>query len=209
MASTLWLLIISLLLVLVQLPIETSLPQPRVLKRSRKRCDRTRLATLNCRTLLTDETLDDLDDSLTKKGISICALQETRRDGLLSTYTKNYKIFWYGECSGHRGVGFAVHKRYVHLVSALRGLPESDGRIMSMDILLDDANHPATLICAYSPPNTRKHAKTREKFYSQLRARFHQTRRGCWVISMPVLVAELVTLVTSVLLPRTLWGHGH
>ena len=169
MASTLMLLIISLL-VLAQLPIDvTSLPQPRVLKRARKRCDRTRLATLNCRTLLADETLDDLDVSLTEKGVTICALQETRRDGSLSTFTKNFKIFWYGECSGYRGVGFAVHKKYVHLVSAVRGLPESDGRIMSMDILLHDANHPVTLICAYSPPNTRKHAKTREKFYSQLR----------------------------------------
>ena len=169
MASTLRLLII-LLMVFVQLPIETTLPQPRLLKRSRKRCDRTRLATLNCRTLLADESLDDLDASLIENGISICALQETRSDGLLSTYTDNYKIFWYGECCGHRGVGFAVHKKYVNLVSAVRGFPGSDGRIMSMDILLHDAKYPVTLICAYSPPNTRKHAKTRETFYSQLRS---------------------------------------
>ena len=151
MASTLWLLIISLM-VLVQLPIETSVPKPRVLKRSRKRWDRTRLATLNCRTLLADETLDELDDSLSANRITICALQEIRRDGLLSTHTKNYKIFWYGECSGHRGVGFAIHKKYVHLVSAVRGLPDYDGRIMPMDILLHDANHPVRLICAFSPP---------------------------------------------------------
>jgi len=110
MASTLWPIIISLMLLLVQLSLEKPLPQPHVLKRSRKRYNRTRLATLNCGTLLADETLDDLDDSLNEKSISICALQETRRDGLLSTYTNNYKIFWYGECSGHRGVGFSVHK---------------------------------------------------------------------------------------------------
>ena len=157
-------------MVLVQLPIETtSLPQPRVLKRSRKRFDRTRLATLNCRTLLAEEKLDDLDVSLTEKRVTICALQETRRDGFLSTNTKNFKIFWYGECSGKRGVVFAVHKKLIHLISAVRGVPDSDGRIMTMDILLHDASHPVTLICAYSPTN-KAPANIREKFYSQLRS---------------------------------------
>ncbi len=165
----LMLLILSLM-ILAQLPIEvTSLPRPRVLKRARKRCDRTRLATLNCRTLLADESLDDLDISLTEQGVMICALQETRRNGFLSTNTENFKIFWYGECSGQRGVGFAVHNKYVHLVSAVRGIPESNGRLMSMDILLHDANHPVNLICAYAPPNTAP-ANVREKFYSQLRS---------------------------------------
>ena len=145
-ASRLMLLIISLM-VLVELPIEvTSLPQPRVLKLSAKRFNRTRLATLNCRTLLADEKLDDLDASLTEKRVAICALQETRRDGFLSKNTKNFKIFWYDECSGKQGVGFAVHKKLLHLISAVRGIPDSDGRIMTMDIMLHDASHPVTLI---------------------------------------------------------------
>ena len=67
----------------------------------------------------------------TGKGIMICALQETRRDGFMSTLTENYKIYWYGECSGHRGVGFAVHKKFVHLVKNPRPVPNSDGRIMT------------------------------------------------------------------------------
>ena len=58
------------------------------------------MATLNWRTLLTDETLDDLDVSLTEKGVSICALQETPRDGFLSANTEHFNIFWYGERSG-------------------------------------------------------------------------------------------------------------
>ena len=120
---TLWLFVISLL-VLVHLPTVHSLqqpqPQPRVLKRDNKKpVRRTRLATLNCRTLLADELLDDLDDSLSKNNISVCALQEVRRNGLLSTYTKNYKVYWFGECKGHFGVGFAVHKKYEHLVPAV------------------------------------------------------------------------------------------
>ena len=152
MASTLWLLVISLL-VLVQLPTEQTLPQPqlqpRVLKRDRKKPDRTRLATLNCRTLLADELLDDLDDSLIKNNISICALQEVRRNGLLSTYTKNYKVYWFGECKVHRGVGSSVHKNDENLISAVRGLPELD-----YGHLLYDAKKPTILVCAYSPPNT-------------------------------------------------------
>ena len=99
------------LLVMAQLPAEATFqPQPRVMKRARKRIDRTRLATLNCRTLLDDSTLVDLDVTLTGYNIALCALQETRRDGCLSVFTDNYKIYWYGECSGHRRVGFAVHK---------------------------------------------------------------------------------------------------
>ena len=69
-----------------------------MLKRARKRTDRTRIATLNCRTLLADETLDDFDVTLMKNQIDLCALQETRRDGFMSASTENFKIFWYGEC---------------------------------------------------------------------------------------------------------------
>ena len=145
-----------------------ALQAPRMLKRSRKRCDRTHLATLNCRTLLADEKLGDLDITLAESGTMICALQETRRDGFMSTTTEHYKIFWYGECSGHRGVGFAVHKKFVHLVKAARPVPNTDGRLMTLDILLHDTEHPTTLICAYSPTNTSS-LQTRDKFYSKLR----------------------------------------
>ena len=90
--------------------------QPRILTRAKRRCNRTRIATLNCRTLLADETLADLDVTLSENGIALCALQETRRDGFQSMFTNNYKIYWFGECPGHWGVGFAVHKKYIHLV---------------------------------------------------------------------------------------------
>ena len=168
-------LLISALAILASVPMEATIPPqlfppqpPRMLKRARKRCDRTRLATLNCRTLLADETLDDLDVTLTENGVVLCALQETRRNECMSTSTENFKIFWYGECSGHRGVGFAVHKKFAHLVTNVRGIPNSDGRLMKMDILLHDTDHPVTFICAYSPTNTAP-ARVREKFYEQLR----------------------------------------
>ena len=38
---------------------------------------------------------------------------------------------------------------------------------MTMDILLHDTVHPATIVCAYAPPNS-KPASVREKFYSRL-----------------------------------------
>ena len=92
-----------------------------------------------------------------------------RRDGFTSTFTDNFKIYWFGEGSGQRGVGFALHKQYVHLVKAVHPIPGSNGRIMTMDILLHDNNTPVTVVCAYSPPNSAP-TRVREKFYSQLRA---------------------------------------
>lgn len=179
MASMLMMLIMTLM-ILASLPMDVATPlkPPRMIKRERKRYDRTRFSTLNCRTLLADETLDDLDATLTESGVSLCALQETRRDGFMSTTTDNFKIFWYGECSGHRGVGFAVHNKFVHLVTAVHGIPNSDGRLMTLSILLRDNKQPVTLICAYSPPNTAS-VQAREKFYSQLRG---ITTTSSWIM---------------------------
>ena len=73
---------------------------PRVLQRYSKNRTRTRLQTINCRTLLDDIRLDELDDALNKKGIDICALQETRCNGFMKTTTSNFCIFTYGERSG-------------------------------------------------------------------------------------------------------------
>ena len=126
----------------------------RILQRPHKDRLRTRIQTLNCRTLLDDQRLDDLDDALMEKKIDICALQETRRGGFVTTSTKNYSIFTFGECSGKYGVGFAIHKRYAHLITETRGVPETDGRLMFVKMLLQDTKHPTTLICAYAPTNT-------------------------------------------------------
>ena len=100
---------------------------PRVLHRAHH--NRTRILTLNCRTLLADVRLGELDNALTEKGILLCALQETRRDGFKNETTENYGIFWYGECSGPRGIGFVIHKSLRHLISAPRGIPYLDGRL--------------------------------------------------------------------------------
>ena len=89
----------------------------RVLHRPHPNRLRTRIQTFNCRTLFDDQRLDDLDVALTEKGIDICALQETRREGFNATSTTNYAIFTFGELKGKYGVGFAIHKRYVHLIT--------------------------------------------------------------------------------------------
>ena len=72
-----------LIRVLVSLVLMLAL-QPRVLQRAHDGRDRTRISTLNCRTLLADERMCELDAALTAKGIDICALQETRREGFMS-----------------------------------------------------------------------------------------------------------------------------
>ena len=141
--------------------------QPRVLQRPSDGRKRTRIGTLNCRTLLSDDRMSELDLALTGKGLDICALQETRRVGCLSFLTENYKVFYYGECSGKGGVGFAIHKRLLHLISSPRGIPESEGRLMTIDVLLHDINHPVTLICSYAPTSNATN-EIRNKFFAKL-----------------------------------------
>ena len=96
----------------------------------------------------------DLDITLSENGISLCALQEVRRDGFKGVNTNNYAVYWFGECSGHRGVGFAVHKSFVHLVKDVHPIPGSDGRLMTIELFLLDNNNSTTFVCAYSPPNS-------------------------------------------------------
>ena len=153
---------ITVLLLLV-----LAMQQPRILQRARDGHDRTRIGTLNCRTLLSDARMFELDTALMAKGMDICALQETRRDGFLSFKTDNYIVYYFGECSGKNGVGIAVHNRFTHLISSPRGIPSSDGRLMTIDILLHDVNHPVTLICSYAP-TSKATVQVRNKFYTQL-----------------------------------------
>ena len=87
----------------------------RVLQRPHKDRLRTRITTFNCRTLLDDQRLCDLDDALTEKHIDICALQGTRRDGFFKTTTKDYSKVTYGECSGKLGVGFFLFTNGMHI----------------------------------------------------------------------------------------------
>ena len=150
--SSMLLLLLTVLATLAPPQNSTTILQPRMLTRSRRRCNRTRIATMNCRTLLADETLADLDTTLSENGISLCALQEVRRDGFRSVNTNNYTIYWFGECSGHRGVGFAVHRSIVHLVKDVHPIPGSGSRLMTIELFLLDRNNPTTFLCAYSPP---------------------------------------------------------
>ena len=155
--------------VTVLLLLVLAMQQPRILQRARNGHDRTRIGTLNCRTLLSDSRMFELDTALTAKGMDICALQETRRNGFLSFNTENYVVYYFGECSGKNGVGIAVHKRFTHLISSPRGIPSSDGRLMTIDILLHDVNHPVNhpFICSYAP-TSKATVQVRNKFYTQL-----------------------------------------
>ena len=155
-----------LIAVLASLLLASITMQPRVLQRAHGG-NRTRIGTFNCRTLLDDSRMLELDTALTDKGIDICALQETRRDGFYTYKTDNYVVHYYGECSGKYGVGFAVHKRLEHLTSAPRGIPDSNGRLMTLNILLHDSHKPVTMICSYAP-TSKAPAQVRNKFYTQL-----------------------------------------
>ena len=160
------------------LAILTLVMLPRVLQRPSNNHSRTRIQTFNCRTLLDDERLNELDIALSSKGIDICALQETRRDGFFRITTGNFVVYTFGEVRGKSGVGFAIHKRLAHLVTAARGIPNTDGRIMLVDMLLYNASRSTTLVCSYSPTNSSSSA-VRNKFYTQL-AKI--ATPNCWLL---------------------------
>ena len=63
--------------------------------------------------MLADETLNDLDVTLSDNNVAPCALQEIRRDGVMSTLTDNYKVYWFGEGSGQRGVGYFTSVMFI------------------------------------------------------------------------------------------------
>ena len=162
-ASLLWILLVLVINRNDTAHLPDQLECPRVLKRQ----SRSRIATVNCRTLLDDSRLDELDSALSNKHIDICALQETRRNGFFTTSTTNYCIYTFGERSGYMGVGFAVHKSFSHLIKGVRGVPNTDGRIILLNILLSDTKQPSTLICGYAPTNSSSTAK-REQFFTKL-----------------------------------------
>ena len=100
----------------------------------------------------------EFDTALTAKGIDICALQEIRRDGFFTFKTENYVVHYFGECSGRYGVGFAVHERLEHLTSAPRGITDSNGRLMTLNIV----GEPLETDPKTQPPRGVKARKTRE-----------------------------------------------
>ena len=102
-------------------------------------------------------------------------------------------------------MGFAIHKRYAHILINERSVPGSDGRLLIMDLLprvmytmsialkgtlvrrgqislqptyLHDTIHPTQLICSYALTNLSP-AATRNKFFSQLEA---ITTSNLWLI---------------------------
>ena len=77
-SSMLLLLLLTALAILTLLLEELSaaVPRPRVLTRGKRIFGRSRFATLNCRILKANLTLDDLDITLSEHGIVLCALQE-------------------------------------------------------------------------------------------------------------------------------------
>ena len=76
--------------------------QPRVLQRARDGRNRTRIGTLNCRMLLANERMLELDAALTAK---VWAFALRKRRDMMDL------------CSGKGGVGITVHKRFHHLIS--------------------------------------------------------------------------------------------
>jgi len=120
---------------------------PRVLQRPHKYRICTRIQKLNFRTLLDAKAERSRHHTYWEEDWYMCTARDPRRDGFFRNSSDNYIIFTFGEHTRKHGIGFAINKRFSHLITEARGIPDTSGRLIFMNILLHDAKHSTTLIC--------------------------------------------------------------
>ena len=105
---------------------------------------------------------------LSRYGVDIAALSETRLANYDSTVDCGYAFFWSGKSNSERresGVGFAIRNQRTRVMEE-DPTPVSD-RIISMRLPLERSAY-VTVISVYAPTMTNPE-ETKEHFYSQLR----------------------------------------
>lgn len=89
-----------------------------------KRCEVFNIATLNVRTLRTQESLTELDKALENIKFDILGISEMRRLGEKIEEYGNYILFQKGKTPGQKGVGFIIKKSLKQHVQELIGISE-------------------------------------------------------------------------------------
>lgn len=122
------------------------------------------VATLNVRTLLNNESLEELENEMKKAKIDIIGISEVRREGERMIQTKKGNLFCYiGIDKGQKGVGFIISKEWKEKLISFEGIND---RIAVIKMNLG-SNNSITIIQVYAPTSIAE-KNIVEKFYSQL-----------------------------------------
>ena len=137
------------------------------------------IGTYNCRTLLHEDRLLEIEEELKRIKWSIIGLSEVRRQGEEITDLESGHIFYHNSSNnGHAGVGFLVHKSLKDKVTDFISINE---RIAEVRLNLTERTK-IRIIQVYAPTSTHSEDEM-ERFYSQLDdTMMHGPKHPTWVI---------------------------
>lgn len=122
------------------------------------------LGTLNVRTLMTDNRLQELKEAIGHIKWDIIGLCEVRRPGEEIREYSDYIFYFHGEKQGMYGIGFLIKKYLKDKIISLKGISD---RIAVLDIQLPGFKQQFTIIQIYAP--TEQDTKlAKDKFYKDL-----------------------------------------
>lgn len=122
------------------------------------------IATLNTRTLRTDESLQELEKALEDVKWDILGISELRRLGEKIEERTGYILFHKGEIAGHGGVGFLIKKSMKHWIQDLIGVSD---RIAALNINISGYKKTWSVIQIYAPTEQDTRSETK-LFYKEL-----------------------------------------
>src|SRR5271156_978774 len=136
------------------------------------------IGTYNCRTLLHEDRLLELEEELKKIKWSIVGLSEVRRQGEEITDLESGHLFYHNSgTNGQAGVGFLVHRSLKNKISDFISINE---RIAEVRILLTEKTK-IRIIQVYAPTSTHSEEEM-EDFYSALDGTIMQGPRHLTIV---------------------------
>ena len=135
------------------------------------------IATLNCRTLKTQEREEELEKALIGINYDVIGLCEIRRQGEAIIEKENGNLITYiGNTKGQRGTGFLINKRIKENVDTIKGIND---RIAMLKIKIGKRT---ILIIQIHAPTAQSSDEEIEEFYNTLEDTINKNRRQLNII---------------------------